>query len=110
MQETEINPNLDHNLLSFPGYGVEVESNSENSRTAMYISSKIDYIRRSDLEGTDSNLVIVDLKGSMNIRLINIYRSYSPQHGMGQRDKFIQQLSLIDNAVTNKTILLGDFK
>ena len=24
MQETEINPNLDHNLLSFPGYGVEV--------------------------------------------------------------------------------------
>ena len=27
MQETEINPNLDHNLLSFPGYGVEVESN-----------------------------------------------------------------------------------
>ena len=28
---------------------------------------------------------------------------------MGQRDKFIQQLVLIDNAVTNKTILLGDF-
>ena len=74
----------------------------------MYISSKIDYIRRRDLERTDSNLVIIDLKGSMNLQLINIYRSYSPQHGMGQRDKFIQQLLLIDNAVTNKTILLGD--
>ena len=42
LQETEINPNLNHNLLSFPGYGVEVECNSENSKTAMYISLKID--------------------------------------------------------------------
>ena len=62
MQATEINPNLDHNLLSFPGYGVKVECNSEKSRTVMYISSKIDYIRRRDLEGTDSNMVIIDLK------------------------------------------------
>ena len=45
----------------------------------------------------------------MNLRIINIYRSHSPQHGVSQRDKFNQQLSLIDNAVTNKTILLGDF-
>ena len=106
MQETEINPNVDHNLLSFPGFSIEVESNSENSRAAIYVSSNIDYIRRGDLEGTDSNLIIIDLKGSMNLRIININRSHSPQHGVSQRDKFNQQLSLIDNAVTNKTIFI----
>ena len=109
MQETEINPNVDHNLLSFLGFSIEVETSSENSRAAIYVSSKVDYIRRGDLEGTDSNLIIIDLKGSMKLRLINIYRSHSLQHGVSQRDKFNQQLSLIDNAVTNKTILLGDF-
>ena len=104
MQETEINPNVDHNLLSLPGSSVEVETNSENSRAAIYVSSKVDYIRRGDLEGTDSNLIIIDLKGSMKLHLINIYRSHSPQHGVSQRNKFNEQLSLIDNAVTNKTL------
>ena len=69
------------NIFGYVNYGfsVEVESNSENSRAAIYVSSNIDYIRRGDLEGTDSNLIIIDLKGSMNLRIINIYRSHSPQ-------------------------------
>ena len=37
MQEAEINKNLDHNLLSFPGYSIETENNSSCSRVAIYI-------------------------------------------------------------------------
>ena len=36
MQESEINFNLDHNLLSFPGYLIETESNSQSSRVSFY--------------------------------------------------------------------------
>ena len=46
MQETDINCNLDHNLLSFPGYGIETENNLETSRTAVYISNGVQYVRR----------------------------------------------------------------
>ena len=70
MQETEINPNVDHNLLSFLGFSIEVETSSENSRAAIYVSSKVDYIRRGDLEGTDSNLIIINLKILWNNFLI----------------------------------------
>ena len=38
MQETEINANLDHNLLSFPGYSIEVEQNTQNARVAFYFN------------------------------------------------------------------------
>ena len=63
MQETEINVNLDHNLLSFPNYNIETERNSISSRVAMFISTEVEYIRRVDLEGDDSNLMVVDLVG-----------------------------------------------
>ena len=36
MQETQINYNIDHNLLSFPGYTIETETNTSTSRTAIY--------------------------------------------------------------------------
>ena len=50
MQETEINNNLDHNLLSFPGYRIETENNTSNSMAAIYVNSRIEYNRRKDLE------------------------------------------------------------
>ena len=50
MQETEINKNLDSNLLSFPGYYIETENNSTLARVAYYIGSRVDYVRRRDLE------------------------------------------------------------
>ena len=61
MQETELNKKLDHNLLSFPGFSIETENNSIISRVAIYIENKVDYIRRRDLEGFDSNIIILDL-------------------------------------------------
>ena len=88
MQETEINKNLDHNLLSFPGYNIETENNTAVSRVAAYISNKINNIRRVDLEGIDSNLLILNPKGEDECRIINVYRSFAPQHNIGQREKF----------------------
>ena len=78
MQETEINVNLGHNLLTFPGYKIEIKSNMECSRVAFYIRNKINYIRRCDLEGNDSNLIILDMIGLGTI-IFNVYRSFAPQ-------------------------------
>ena len=67
MQETDINKNLDHNLLSFPGYSIEMENNSGCSRVAVYESKRVKYIRRKDLEGVDSNIIMM---GSSKLRII----------------------------------------
>ena len=90
MQEAEINKNLDHSLLSFPGFNIETENNTSLSRV-------------------DSNLIVLDLMGSSQVRIINFYRSFSPQHYTSQRDKFTYQLQLIKAALTASTIVLGDF-
>ena len=42
-------------------------------------------------------------------RLINVYRSFAPQHNVSQRDKFVYQLNLIKQAFTTTSIVLGDF-
>ena len=109
MQETKINFNLDHKLLSFPGFSIETENNLKISRVAFSINNRILYIRRMDLEGVDSNIIILDLEEDSKTRLINIYRSFSPQHNISQGDKFHYQLGLIKLAFTNSTIVLGDF-
>ena len=109
VQESEIKTNLDHNLLSFPGFALETENNKSLSRVAIFISNKIDYIRRRDLEGVDSNLMVLDLVGDDNWRIINLYRSFSPQNITTQREKFRQQLQIIKSIINSKTILLGDF-
>ena len=70
MEETELNKNLDHNLLSFPGYAIETEVDKENSRAAFYISNIINYVRRIELKGQDSNLLIIDLESSSKCRII----------------------------------------
>ena len=106
MQETEINKNLDHDLLSFPGYSIETENNSTCSRVAIYISNKAEYIRRKDLEGVDSNLIIIDLVGSVQKRIINVYRSFSPQHNITQRDKFKLNLPFGSYKVKCKKLFL----
>ena len=87
MQETESNKNLDHNLLSFPGFTIETEKNTMNSKVGIFISSKINSVRKLELEGEDSNLVIINLMGKSKCRIINVYRSFAPQHGVSQRAK-----------------------
>ena len=36
MQETELNKNFDHNLLSFPGFTIETEKNTASSRVGIF--------------------------------------------------------------------------
>ena len=65
--------------------------------------------KQLSLEGVDSNLIIIDIKGSNPSRIINVYKSFNPQNGQSQREKFKYQLSLIKEVFIKGTILLGDF-
>ena len=50
MQETEIDPNMNIELLGFPGYSIEAESSDTKIRTAIYVKNGVNYTRRKDLE------------------------------------------------------------
>ena len=108
LQETELELNIDHNLMSFPGFIYESENNTIRSRVGCFIRSNITYVRRSDLEGQNSHLVILDIKARSNIRIITIYRPFNPQQNAHPLEFFKYQIDLIQNAYNNDTILMGD--
>ncbi len=68
----------------------------------------LDYVKRTDLEGTNSHLVVIDRKISTNSRIINLYRSFDPPSNMAPRTFFNKQLSLLRLAINKYTILKGD--
>jgi exonuclease III len=109
LQETEIDIFLNAELLSFPGYAIEVENNDIKRRVAIYVSNRIKYRRRNDLEGSNNHFVIIDLVGGQELRLISICRSFKTHASMSAKDKFEEQLSSVKNVMTNNTIFLGDF-
>jgi len=109
MQETDIKDDYPIELLTFPGYAIEIETNDVKSRVGIYISERLKFKRRNDLEGINSNLIIIDIIETKPVRLINIYRSFRPQENVSPREKFKYQLSLIKKAITPITILVGDF-
>ena len=109
LQETELNINLNHDLLSFPTYCFESEINKNKSRVGVYIHQNVNYVRRSDLEGCNKHILIIDIKSKRDLRLITIYRPFNTPDGSQPRDFFSNQLDLIKLAMTNNTILLGDF-
>ena len=109
LQETELDVNIDHELLSFQSYNYESEINSIKSRVGVYIKQKMNYVRRRDLEGSDSHLVIIDIKSKHDLRIITIYRPFNPQGGVHPKDFFHYQISLARAAMTNNTVFLGDF-
>ena len=43
------------------------------SRVGFYIARNVNYVRKFDLEGMDSNMIIIDIEGSLNTRLINFF-------------------------------------
>ena len=47
-------------MLSIKNYRLEVEMNSVRKRVGVYVMNGIESIRRNDLEGVDSNLLILD--------------------------------------------------
>ena len=74
MQETEISPDFDEEMIQIPGYILELEVNAIKRRVGMYISSDLSFRRRVELEGKDSNVIIIDLMDERKTRLINVYR------------------------------------
>ena len=92
MQETEVLKDLNPRELFMSNYNLELEENSSKSRVGFYVSKSISYVRRKELEGVDSNIIIIDLDGDLDIRLINVYRSFAPQNGVSPRQKFKYQL------------------
>ena len=110
MQEVEVENGYDVNLLNLRGFDLEIENNSIKSRTGIYITKNLNYKRNVKLERKDSHLVIIDIEGNSEIkRVINIYRCFNPVGNVSPRDKFKYQLNLIKNAMTPKTVILGDF-
>ena len=76
----------------------------------MYIKREIQYIRRADLEGVDSHIIVIDIpdQKKSSYRLINIYRSFNPQGGHTPTSLFNYQLDLIKLAFNSNTLLIGD--
>ena len=107
-QETEIPADFDEELIQIPGFVLELEVNAVKKRVGMYINSELSFRRRYELEGKDSNVVIIDLLDERRTKVINIYRSFNPV-GMTARNKFLQQLKIVKHAFTNNSIILGDF-
>ena len=109
MQETEIPHDYPTNILTFPGFQLEVEENDLKARVAIYVADGLKYTRKLNLEGKNSNMIVIDVEMKKSLRIINVYRSFNPQNNVNPRTKFNYQLDLIKNALTPNTILLGDF-
>ena len=110
LQEVEIPAKVVSKSLCITGFNIELETNSEKSRTCIYVSNKVKYKRRIKLEGTDSNVVIIDIEGRGDVsRIINLYRCFNPQSNVSAREKFKYQLQLIKDAWSEKCLIKGDF-
>ena len=113
LQEVELEKDYPNEILSFRDYSIEVEKNNYKARVAIYVKKCITSHRRCDLEGKNSNLVVLDLDLNSKFRLINVYRLFNPPENRTQRDHFSYQLTLIKNALLEDTarqpIIVGDF-
>ena len=106
LQETEIEKDYDKELLNINKYKLELENNSIKARVGIYIDESIAYIRRTDLEGENKHLIVLDIMGNEPKRIINIYRSFNPQDGSKPKSNFISQMLLIKEAYQKNLILL----
>jgi hypothetical protein len=104
-----INKNLVHNLLSFPRFCYESETNEALSRVGVYIKSEINFVLRTEIEGVNQHIAVIDVIGTIRFRIINIYICFNPLNNVNARDFFNQQLNLIRTAYTENTFVLGDF-
>jgi hypothetical protein len=108
MQETELNPNTNSNHLSIKGYTLEIEENDHKIRTGTYVSNKIKYKRRKDLEMKNGHIVVLDLSLGITLRVVNIYRSFKPKDA-SEIDFFEHQISCLESLITEHVIIMGDF-
>ena len=68
----EIQSVYDPSVLNIKNYHFELEVHSLKSRTGIYISNSVLYRRMKQLEGVDSNLIIIDIESTVSVkRIIN---------------------------------------
>ena len=65
--------------------------------------------RRADLEKKNCHIVIIDVLGIVNCRILNVYRSFRPPGLLSPNTFFDKQLEVISGALTSNSIVLGDF-
>ena len=53
--------------------------------------------------------MIIDINDTQKTCIMKVYRPFNPQNDQTQKDFFDTQLALIQNNVTENTIILGDF-
>ena len=82
--------------------------NNTKARVATYISNKIRYKRRTDLETRGSHIIILDIGTKSKTRIINLYRPFYPIDAT-ERDFFTMQLNILNINVSTNTVILGDF-
>ena len=113
LQECEVSPLLDEKHLSLRDYKIELETNNNKKRTGIYIHNRLSYLRRKDLEDENLHLVIIDVDGINNLRIISIYRSFTAPSNLTPTDQFKLQIETIkrsiDTCINRTAIVLGDF-
>ena len=113
LQECEVNSIVDEKHLTIGDYHLELEENDQKRRVGVYIKNTVDYVRRKDLETKNFHLVIIDINNVTNYRLITLYRSFASQNNSTPTERFIKQLEIIRNALSNcynrTPIIIGDF-
>ena len=77
-QEADIPRDYPTELLSSKDYKIESEQCTVKARCAALVKNTIKYTRRFELEGKDDCLIIIEVKGIKNYRLINVYRTFNP--------------------------------
>ena len=89
LQEVDLEVGYCENSLSIPGYDLLIEKSSIKARSGIFISNRVNYTRKSILEGVDSHIVIIDIEGKSDInRIINVYRCFNPEGNYTAREKF----------------------
>ena len=113
MQEIDLPAGYDENILTFKGYSLITENNDVKQRTGIYIRNGINYIRRSELEGQNNGLIIIDVQLKSCFRIIGLYRVFNPPGIITQHAYFTAQLQLIRQAAeqrgNRRLVILGDF-
>ena len=114
IQESEIPKDFPRDILSFKGYSLEVETNTIKSRCCTYVRGGIPYVRRSDIEGIDNNIVIIEtVFDKKTFIIVNLYRSFAEQNNVSTTVRFATQLDIIQRILTDNPshipVILGDF-
>ena len=82
LQECEIPIDLEDKQLTLRDYKIELEDNQRKKRTGILIHNRINYERKRNLEDINTNLVIIDINGAIEYRLVNVYIDHLPRNVM----------------------------